>query len=70
MGLSLFPTALYIHLATRVIVHWTSFQANVALQGGIRSLIVEILENVEANYGSVTVEAAVGLKTYAVDGLC
>ena len=63
------PTSLYNHLAYRVIVHLTSFQANVAQQGGIRSLIVEILENLQANYGSVTVEAALGFITFAVDGL-
>ena len=63
------PTALYVHLALRVVVHWTSFESNVELQCGVSSLFNQILDNLETTYGVVVVRAALGFITFAVDGL-
>ena len=63
------PTALYVRLALRVVVRWTSFQSTVELQYGVSSLFNQILDNLETSYGRVVVRAALGFITYAVEGL-
>ena len=63
------PTALYVQLAVRVIVFWTSYGSNPMLQGGVRNLINQLLDNMESTYGLVFTRAALGFITYAVDGL-
>ena len=63
------PTALYIQLAVRVIGSWTSYEENATLQGGVRNLINQLFESMETTYGAILTRAALGLITYAVDGL-
>ena len=63
------PNALYVRLALRVVVRWTSFQSTVELQYGVSSLFNQILDNLETSYGRVVVRAALGFITYAVEGL-
>ena len=63
------PTALYVHLAVRVLEHWTSNQSNAVLEGRVKNLIMQILNSLECNDGTVFVRAAFGFITYSVDGL-
>ena len=63
------PTALYVRLAVRVIVSWTSYEESTTLQGGVRNLINQIFGVMESTYGACLTRAALGLITYAVDGL-
>ena len=63
------PTALYAQLAARLVGSWTSYESNPVLQGGVRNLINQILDNMELTYGNVFTRAALGFITFAVDGL-
>ena len=63
------PTALYVQLAVRVIGSWTSYELSTTLQVGVRNLIIHIFDSMESTYGGVFTRAALGLITYAVDGL-
>ena len=63
------PTALYVQLAVQVVGAWTSYESNPVLQGGVRNLINQILDNIESTYGPVFTRAAFGFITYAADGL-
>jgi len=65
------PTALFVHLASRVLLKWQSSTSIelVSLRGGVKSIISQIFNDFEIKYGVELVKAIFGFITFALDGL-
>ncbi len=63
------PTALFIKLAARVACSWKSSDASCVIGTSVPSLINQIFDEMEYNYGKVLIKAVVALITLAVNGV-
>ena len=65
------PTALYVALSMRKVASWTSSDKpeDNLLPGGVTKLISQIYDDIEREYGSVLTRTALGLITFAKDGV-
>lgn len=74
------PTPLYLQLAVRVIRFWQSDDAVVdsahdenvtgkVLAAGVKPLLVQIFDSLEAEFGVIVTRAALGFITFAKDGV-
>jgi WD40 repeat protein len=63
------PTALYMRLAVRTVLHWKSMDELNELKETVRGLINQILEHVERDFGSVLTRYALGFITFSVGGI-
>lgn len=61
--------ALFLKLAARVVCTWSSFETTCALSASVPSLIHQIFDSIERNYGKLLVQAAIAFITLAVRGV-
>ena len=63
------PTALFVRLAARVACAWKSNDTNCIMQSSVPSLINQIFDEVQRNYGVVLTKAVIGFITFSVAGI-
>jgi hypothetical protein len=61
--------ALFLKLAARVVCTWSSFETTCALSASVPSLIHQIFDSIEHNYGKLLVQAVIAFTTLAVRGV-
>jgi hypothetical protein len=63
------PTALFIKLAARVACSWKSSDTRCIIGNSVPSLINQIFDEVQYNYGIVLIKAVIGFITFSVNGI-
>jgi WD40 repeat protein len=64
------PTMLYLSLAAKIALKWTSRTEPVNLVPTVSGLLNQIVDQLEAKYGDVLVRSALGYLCLSVDGIC